>query len=668
MSLPPLFRPGITALALHVAAITFHGSVLAATGPEDLTDLSLEQLVQLEIPNVSGASKHEQKANEAPASVSVITAEDIRRHGYVRLGEALASVRGFYIRNERTYEFLGTRGFNRQSDFLSRILVLIDGHRLNDSVYQQGPFSDFPLDLDLIDRIEVIRGPGSSLYGSSAFFGVINIITRRGATLNGAEVSLGGGSYETLQGRASYGARLESGLDLLVSVSGFRSNGNDALFYPEVASDPAYNLGVSDANDSERRTGAYLAARHGDFTFSYVQSSRIKYAGTTFFETTFNNTDSYQLDQHRFLDLQFQHRVDSKQEFFARLFWDYYYYRGNYLYPGSVNRDYADSRWWGAELRHRFTPAAGHDMTLGAEYIDYFRSNIGNHDIEPPRFVFESNRGFSTLGLFIQDDWRLRKDVTINLGVRHDRLDAGNSALSPRAGLIVRAWEAASVKLLAGSAFRAPNDYEQYYVSDLYKANSNISPERIRTYEAVLEQGMGPHLRGLISMYRYDIRDLISEVEDPSDGLLYNRNLDRVRGQGQELELEVRYPFLEGRVSFSHQDARDATTHAQLSDSPRRLIKLSALTPLADGRLWLGWETQYISGRLNPDGIRQGGYSVSNLSLTARDRNKRMELSASIFNLFDKTYAHPSSNDFDPAIRAIPQDGRSFRVKATNRF
>ena len=162
---------------------------------------------------------------EAPASVTLITAKDIQEHGYRTLAAVLQSVRGFFVTNDRNYSSLGVRGFLRPGDFNSRVLLLVDGHRLNDDVYDQAMIgTEFPIDVDLIERIEVIRGPVSSLYGSNALFGVINIFTKRRRDLAGLQLAASAASFNTKQGRISYGGQLGP-LDFLMSGSFYGSRG-----------------------------------------------------------------------------------------------------------------------------------------------------------------------------------------------------------------------------------------------------------------------------------------------------------------------------------------------------------------------------------------------------------------------------------------------------------
>ena len=129
-------------------------------------------------------------------------------------------MRGFYVTNDRNYTYVGVRGFGRPSDYNNRVLVLVNGHRYNDNVYDQALIgNEFPIDLALVDRIEVIRGPGSALYGTSAFFAVINVVLRPGGAVGGSESSVEVGSFDTYRLRTSYGRRSASGFDSLLSVS-----------------------------------------------------------------------------------------------------------------------------------------------------------------------------------------------------------------------------------------------------------------------------------------------------------------------------------------------------------------------------------------------------------------------------------------------------------------
>ncbi len=125
----------------------------------DLTKLSLNELTKVHIETVYGASKFEQKVTRAPSSVTIVTADEIQKYGYHTLADLVKSVPGFYINYDRQDAYIGVRGVSRPSDYNSLLLTLVDGHRVNDNVYD-GTYIDgeFTLDFDLIDRVEIIRG------------------------------------------------------------------------------------------------------------------------------------------------------------------------------------------------------------------------------------------------------------------------------------------------------------------------------------------------------------------------------------------------------------------------------------------------------------------------------------------------------------------------------
>src|SRR5581483_5111330 len=116
---------------LALAAACVH----ADDGASRLGDLSIEQLMDLRVEKVYSASKYEQSVTQAPASVSIVSADDIRKFGYRTLAEILRSIRGVYVSDDRNYSYVGVRGFLRPGDYNSRVLVLIDGHRMNDNIY-----------------------------------------------------------------------------------------------------------------------------------------------------------------------------------------------------------------------------------------------------------------------------------------------------------------------------------------------------------------------------------------------------------------------------------------------------------------------------------------------------------------------------------------------------
>jgi iron complex outermembrane receptor protein len=215
-----LERGGTLVLA---AALGIGAGIQAHADPQPDQDLMSMQIEDLARVQVYSASRHLEDARKAPSSVSIITAEEIRKYGWRTLGDALRTLRGFYTSYDRQYTYLGVRGFMRPGDYNSRVLLLVNGHRLNENVYGSAPIgAEFPLDLDLVDHIEVVRGPGSSLFGTNAVFAVINVITREPAMEKGAEVSGDTGSSLNRTGRATVTGSMGWSQSISSAVRGHR--------------------------------------------------------------------------------------------------------------------------------------------------------------------------------------------------------------------------------------------------------------------------------------------------------------------------------------------------------------------------------------------------------------------------------------------------------------
>lgn len=238
------WRPA-TLVCLLAAAPAAHAQEPATADP--LGEAALFQ----EVPTVTAASRYEQDPREAPASTSVVTQEEIRRYGYRTLAEALSGVRGFFTTYDRNYSYLAVRGFTLPGDYNTRILLLVDGHRLNDNVADAAYVgSEAALDLSTVERIEVVRGAASSLYGTNAFYAVVNVVTRSGRSLQGGEVKADAGTFGSYRAHAAYGRRQPSGLEFVASGGFYRSAGPD-LYFPEFDT-PATNNGLASGLDGDR--------------------------------------------------------------------------------------------------------------------------------------------------------------------------------------------------------------------------------------------------------------------------------------------------------------------------------------------------------------------------------------------------------------------------------
>ena len=293
---------------------------------EDLTSLSIEDLMSVK---VFSASRHLEEARGAPAAVTVVTAEEIATFGWRTLGEVLNSVRSFYTANDRNYTYLGVRGLLRPGDYNSRVLFLINGHRINDNIYDSASIgTEFPLDMDLVERIEIVRGPGSSLYGTNAVFAVVNVITRKPRGPIEVEVAGSEGSFLSRSGRVTLS--LERGrASALVSGSLYRSAGHDVLYYPEFSS---INGGRASDVDSDSFGHLFSDLRYKDFRLQGLLSSRRKTIPTASFGTNFNDPGTWTRDTNNYLDFSYHHDFAARTELTLRTYYDRYHYQGQYAY------------------------------------------------------------------------------------------------------------------------------------------------------------------------------------------------------------------------------------------------------------------------------------------------------------------------------------------------
>lgn len=657
------------AIICHLAILATLVYCSTAAG-DDLTSLPLERLLNFE---VSSASKFPQKISEAPSAVSVVTSDEIRNYGYRTLADILKSLRGLYVNYDRNYTYLGTRGFARSGDYNTRILILIDGTRFNDGVYDQAAIgTDFPLDVDLIDRVEFIPGPGSAVYGSNAFFGVINVITRKGGDINGLELSGEVASANTTKGRISYGKRLENGAEMLVSTSGYDSRGKDIAF-TEFG-------GVAHHLDYDRYQHLFAKVDLDNLSLGLIHSERTKGIPTASYSQVFDDPRSYTLDEYTVLQMKYAKPLSETLEMSASLHHGRYDYSGDYVLdypPVTLNRDQTESRWWGGELRFLSTAFRGHKLVVGTEYRSDGRIDQFNHDAEPVYASYlEDRRSKRSYGLFVQDEWTLSDRLALNLGLRHDHSSVDGSSNNPRLGLIYSLVpDTTTLKLLYGSAYRAANAYEKYYVADPanYKISPDLQPERIKTLELVAEHYWSDNLRTTAALYSNRIDNLISYDLDPADGKLHFVNLSQAEARG--LELEGERLFDSGarlRASYTWQYARDSNSGEWLTNSPKHLAKLNYSVPLP-GDAWLaGLELQYASTRKTLHGSETGSNLVANLTLLGKKLARNLEASFSIYNLFDRVNADPASTEHSDSqgriLDVLRQDGRVFRAKLTYRF
>ncbi len=617
---------------------------------------------------VWSASKYQQKASEAPSYVSIVTAEDIRTYGYRNLAEIVGSVSGVYTTYNRNYHYIGARGFSRLGDLNTRVLLLTDGHRINDTIFQQALIgTDFPIDIDLIERVEITRGPGSCLYGTNAFFAVINVITRKGKAVNGIEMSAEAGAYESYKGRMTCGKRFSNDFEMLASGSLYTGQGKDHLYYSEY-DDPATNYGIADSRDGDRSSQAFLSLSHKDFSLSAAYSTHKKEVPAASFDTAFNE-DFYTVDERAYIEAAYSAQLNRWADLFATLYYDRYVYEGKYPYDWETaegvpyilkNRDEDLSEWLGSEMRVNLNLGPKTRLTLGGEYLHSLHQNMFNYDENPYAPWLRESEKEDSWAFFIQSEIRITENLIFNGGIRYDRYESFGETFNPRVALIWHPVAGTALKAIYGTAFRAPNLYENYVVEDV--SSPELDPEEIRTYEIIWEQEVAENFKFLISGFYYTIDGLISQV-DYEDVWTY-ANLDNMEAKGMEIEVRGKLKNgISGLLSYTWQDVQDKESSEGLSNSPEHLIKGKICFPLWKDRISLSMEGNYMSDRDTARGQTADEHFVFNTGLAWKDVADGLSLSAHLYNLFDEKYADPVGEE--NVQDTIEQPGRTFRIKMT---
>jgi len=648
-------------IMLGSAAWTSAAESSKAQKPSDLSELPLEALMEIEIPKVYGASKFEQKTTEAPSSISVVSSEEIKRYGYRTLADVLQSVHGFHVSYDRNYAFLGTRGINL-GDFNSRILLLVNGHRVNNNL-TDGAFIDtaFILEVDLIDRVEVIRGPGSVLYGNNAFFGVINVVTRTGKQMNWAEFSGEYAEFDTYKGRATFGKAFTNGIEFLVSGSFYDSDGPEKLFYNEFNT-PAQNNGVARNRDDDLFGSFFGSISYLDFTLEGAFIHRDKGNPTAQFGTTFNDSRLRTEDERSYTALKYAHSFPEILDVTAQVYYDRNEFQIDYPFGATAFRERDVGEWWGAEVQLNKKLFDRHIISVGGEYRDDFRQE---REFSGQRTVTQDRQSH---GIYAQGDFALLDSLHFNGGVRYDEYGDFDPSYNPRLALIYNPVEKSTLKAIYGTAFRVPN-----FLELALSPPGQLEPEEIDSYELVYEQEITRHLRASLSGFYNDMDGLIV-----FESGRFN-NID-AETKGMELALQGFWTNgIRGRISYTLQKTDAQSARWNLPDSPEHLVKLNLSVPVYQDKVFAGVEFQFISEReslhnttdgtgqpLTVQGENAASYGIVNLTLFSREVIKNVEFSASVYNLLDRKYS-------DPATRfhrqdTLERDGRAFRVKLTYRF
>ena len=649
-----------------------------ATGPivaapaADLTDLALEDLLQVE---VTTASKYKQDAREAPSQVQVITAEEIRQFGWRTLGEALSSLPGFYLSDDGAYQYLGARGFLTPGNYSTRFQLLLNGQRLNDNILEQAQFGyTFPLDLSLVERIEVIAGPGSAIYGSNAMFGVINVIVRDPAAVKGTTASAGYTTDGWKELRASTATPVgDSGAQLLASVS-YADKGARNLAIPSAvgalqSDGSASTDGIARGLGASQLGRAYFALRQSGFQASAWAMQRNLVPSLALFGGAFNDRRNTIADTSYGIAASFEHRIDNDLEFTGRLALQELAFGGDFVYSdGSKARVDTTGDWLSGESRFVYSGLDAHKLVFGADMLHDTRVLIRNVEPTTGTVLLDNHDGGSRVGVYVQDEWVMSPRWRMTAGARFDRYSIDLAHTSPRIGLVHAPNDATTIKLLAGEAYRVPSAFERNYSDGVYYiANSALKPEVIRTFDAIIERRVSADNKVGVSLFYYRYHNQIDQTETAAGQFQYQNHVLHV-ARGAEAwwrSGRVDTGTLFASLGLNHSHDEDGQTPP---NSPSWILKLRATHPLA-GPQWQGaLEIDAIGPRSLEDTTsvsRIGRQWWANAVINANGLARNTRLQLRVLNLFDRLVQIPVA---EAAAPLYPYNRRTLQVTLSHDF
>ena len=429
----PINKP-LLAVLISSLVITYS---FADTSSEDdeLLDLSLEELISLDVPDVTSVSRKKQRLMDSAAAVYVITDEDIQRSGVTSIPEALRMVPGMQIArlNSNTWS-ISTRGFNYI--FANKLLVLVDGRTVYSPLFSGVNWDIQDTMLEDIARIEVIRGPGAALWGANAVNGVINIITKHSADTQGGLLSAGFGSEEKAFGAYRYGGEIGDSGHYRVYYKGFERDGMKNADGSDAADD--WKINRAGFRTDWRTDNGARASLQGDIYSGTTRPALMLFNDTSNQMNLITNASRDQKGGH--LLGNWKYKYDNNSDISIKAYYDRY---ENYDYRVTEKRDVGD-----IEFQHHFQLANKHDLIWGTSFrlTQYKLSDMRN--IILPR----DSRTDQLYSAFIQDDITFNPQWNLTLSSRFEHNNFTGFEVQPNARIT---WKAAENRTFWGSISRA---------------------------------------------------------------------------------------------------------------------------------------------------------------------------------------------------------------------
>ena len=639
------------------------------------------------------ATKHIMEARKAPAIASVITEADIRYMGARSLLDILKRVPGIGvgISDLPTKQAIEVRGVRTKNT--EKILFLINGHRMNNNLTGSAINIIDDLAVENIHQVEIVRGPGSALYGANAFVAVINIVTKSVEDFEGVQLTAGAGDFSTQHYNVVFGHEGDE-----VSVTGsfdyFDTNGAaslieaDAQTVNDAAQGTRASLAPGTTSEWENKKDLSLSLSYGDFTLNgrVIDKEKGPYIGVG----RALNDETVQQFTHVSGSLEYSKRFEDVLDLNVRLYadtfdWDTYWeifpegFAGIYT-TGYIGNPVTTNDTFGVDITGNYL-YNDHLLTLGCN-VEQARQHLTqsfNNFTNPGGAVlnttatanFNQDVDRSFWALYIQDVWQIRPDLSLTLGLRHDNYSDFGGTTNPRLGLVWELNEQLTMKLLYGSAFRAPTFTEQFTINNPAEVGSeNLEPETIDTYEASVEYHFTKNYSLSVNYFHNVIDDLITlgAKTSPTAPAPYINRAGQTTVDGVEVEFIADFGRDKyGYLNFSFQDTEDEEGNplADVAEVKGNIGVNYGINQYLNFNANLNWIGER---RRSSDDIRDDLESAAlvDITLIAHNFYDALELRASIYNLLDEEYLDPSPNLLIP--NDYPNNARTFVLEARYTF
>lgn len=686
--------------------------LLAASAVDDsLFQLSPEALGNINIHLATGTPK---PLRSAPAVASVITAQELQALGARTIDDALQLVPGLQV--SRGGLLYGSRYYFRGIFMNSnaRALILVNGLPMT-SLFLGDRLMGWPgVPVSVVQRIEVIRGPGSAVFGADAFAGVINIITKGPDDVTGGEAGISYGSYATLRGYVMQ--RFDVGdTRTLVSLSSMRTDGDSR----RVTADWATSFNDFFGGQSSFAPGRLnLGKKSMDFRFDTQMNAHLRLRG--YWQSAWDmgsaqgigdSLDPQGRFENRFggLNLSWQKNIAPDWSLETLLSYDYKQLQTQeptYLLPPGLTAGsppnsvvYAQGLqldMLSAEQQARsdvsliYTGWQQHRLRLSAGYFwgDLYHSEDrqnfyidavsglplplpGMTDYSDTDQVLVPEAMRKNYHAVLQDEWQFADNWELTSGLRYDHFSDFGETFNPRLALVWNTTAALTSKLLYGEAFRAPSFTELYLKNSVIgRGDPNLKPEQLKSLELAFDYRPSSAWALTLNLYQYRIDDAIDFTSnpDPASTITLAQNVGEFDGKGVETEVRYQLPNLPLRLlaNYSHQDMINSDSHASRGQTPLDKAHLRASWQLADNA-WLTAGTTWYGRQKRQQGDARSdlpSYAVFDLILRLDRVQNRYSLTLAAHNLFNQDVREPSNgpaNSISPPRMPddLPQAGRS---------